>query len=645
MCALGGNGPAVMAAGLFASSVSRFVFPYLSDNHDEAVYLQQAEALRAGRLTLAAPLAPPASSSFTPWLAKYEAGRYLFKYTPVHAALLAAGRTLTGSYRLSLALIAMASAGAFALLAREVLGDRVQSTVALWCFVLSPMFIVISGTYLSYVSSLLWLQLVALGLLRARRGAGWGWHAFAGAAGGLAVFNRPFDAVVFGAPFALAFMIRGVRRPGVARSVGAIALGAAPPLGVLALFDRHVTGSALRLPFSLLDPLDAVGFGERRIVPDVATVRFGVPESLLASWLHLLSLAVFVCGGPTLMVLAAGRLRRACGSEWLVAATAVTVPVGYFFFWGPYNVSALWDSSALPGLGPFYWMPVLVPLAVLGGAGLVDVARSQRALAAVIVAVMAVVTSLSLGTAFRHDLDATARAERLQAPVIASRADASSAGAGRIVFLPPMMGFWLLHPFTMLRNTPGHDGPDIYATARGRADFDVLDGFPTRLPFRVDVVEGRQSVVVGVTALRTRSADVEVTVRTRPLQPHVALQVIHAGRRSWFVLGDGSATATLAVVRLRLTPEDVVSTDASGGTLRPSERTAAPADLPFTVSAVFSARADFGEPAVVEYRMSERTTAGLVELLLPGTGHTMRSDGAWVGWQGDDLAVSVAGGA
>jgi hypothetical protein len=55
-------------------------------------------------------------------------------------------------------------------------------------------------------------------------------------------------------------------------------------------------------------------------------------------------------------------LRRRRGASPLAAA-ALAIPLGYLFFWGSYN-ALTWGAPY--HLGPYYWMPVVIPLAVFG---------------------------------------------------------------------------------------------------------------------------------------------------------------------------------------------------------------------------------------------------------------------------------------
>src|SRR3954470_8496035 len=71
-----------VAAGAWAAIASARLFPYLTVDKDEAVYLLQADTLRHGRLF---PPAPSGSSAgaLLPWLSAHVGDHYVPKYTPV----------------------------------------------------------------------------------------------------------------------------------------------------------------------------------------------------------------------------------------------------------------------------------------------------------------------------------------------------------------------------------------------------------------------------------------------------------------------------------------------------------------------------------------------------------------------------------
>jgi hypothetical protein len=89
-------------AGAVVFLVASELFPYHSSNHDEAVYLQQAELLLAGQLNLY----PAVPDAVRPWFFVEDGDRLYPKYTPVPAAMFAAAKALTGEYRVALAGVA-----------------------------------------------------------------------------------------------------------------------------------------------------------------------------------------------------------------------------------------------------------------------------------------------------------------------------------------------------------------------------------------------------------------------------------------------------------------------------------------------------------------------------------------------------------
>jgi len=92
----------------------------LTVNHDEPVYLLQADALRHGKLF---PPAPTPADAFLPWLSVTSGDHYVSKYAPVHPAVIALARTVSGTDRAGLALIAAGLVVTFRRWKRESLDD------------------------------------------------------------------------------------------------------------------------------------------------------------------------------------------------------------------------------------------------------------------------------------------------------------------------------------------------------------------------------------------------------------------------------------------------------------------------------------------------------------------------------------------
>jgi len=255
----------VVLAAVAPVVVASRAFPVGSPDRDDAGYLSQANALRAGHLTLSAADHDP---FFLPFLSGVDGDRVVFKYQPAWPALIAASEAVTGTPKVALALTGAASALAVAALAFEVTRRRRAALAAGFVFATSPWFLVQSGTYLAYpASTALLCGGTALVLRAARTGSSRLWVA-AGAVMALGVFHRPYDAVLGLLPVAVWFVATRRRSGTVRRDVGWIALGAAPFALLFFAYNRAVTGKFFTLAFSLVGPNDRFGFGLRSSLAD-----------------------------------------------------------------------------------------------------------------------------------------------------------------------------------------------------------------------------------------------------------------------------------------------------------------------------------------------------------------------------------------
>ena len=531
-----------LAAGTWAVVGSQAVFPYLSDDHDEGIYLLQADSLADGHLF---PPAPEHAAAFLPWLSVISEGRYVVKYTPVHASILAVG-TLVGSTRWSLGLIAAGVVVVTYALAREVLGRRRVAALATVFLVLSPVFLVQSATFLPYCSSLLLLEAFTLALLRGLRTDRPPLLAAAGLLFGAALFARPFDAVVFGAPLGLYFVLSQRRLPArLARNTGWFALGAALPVLAMLAYYEAATGSPFRSPFNLLEPRDTLGFGTRKLLPTHPDLAFTPAKGWYGVSRHFL-LTSFWCFGGLVLVgffIAAllGRGRPTGPRAWL-ALVAVSFSLGYMFFWGTYGTGL--RGSLTTFLGPFYFLPVLVPLTFLAAEQFAAFWRLDRALAAFALVGMVVVSGFLLARALQVNLRLSAEDRRLYSALTRSRLDRA------LVLLPPMYGPHLLHPFAWLRNDPDYDGEVVYALDHGEAaDLRLIDDFPGRAAYRLRVHghyranppdPALTSSLQRLRVFRGPALDVPLSWSNPTAEPYVVLSLTRGGLTESFMLDSRS---------------------------------------------------------------------------------------------------------
>jgi hypothetical protein len=187
---------AVLVLGAIAISVvvHHAVFPAYSWNRDEVVYIWQVHALAEGKVFTSGGGAP---LFFQPWLSGVDGGMFFSQYTLGWPLVLLAGHAL-GSMSGALALgTALAVVGTYAF-AREITRDRRIALVAAAVLVLSPVLVVQSGMYLSYLFSLGLGGSFAAALL-----AGLRWRRPAlligsGVLLGWLFMTRPFDGFLWG---------------------------------------------------------------------------------------------------------------------------------------------------------------------------------------------------------------------------------------------------------------------------------------------------------------------------------------------------------------------------------------------------------------------------------------------------------------
>ena len=474
-----------VAAATWAVLASAVFVPRLTDNGDEAVYLLQAESLRAGRLF--PPAAEPARA-FLPWLSTTAGDHYVTKYTPVFPGFIAASHRVFGSDRAALALVAAGAVVACYRLAGEVLGRRRDAAVAAAFLAGSPLFLVQSATYLSYLFNAALLMGFAAAFLAGLRCRSRASLALAGLLLGLAVFSRPFDAVLFAGPV-LGWRVWTGRHDvfrllGEARWVG---LGAALPLVAMLAYFEAATGSPFRPPFTFVGSDDTLGFGPKRMYAEMPFLDYTPGRALVAFGRLTVLTGFWGFGGLLLIGLAAigHRSLRRRAARWLVAV-AGAVPLGYVFFWGSFS-SSEWGGPWR--FGPFYWLPVLVPVSILGAAGFARLRRWDRVVARFVAAGMAAVSLFVVARALaEHRRYGVARDRLYAAPRHAARTLDRA-----VVFLPPVDGPWLLQPFSLARNAT-FDGRVVWAIDRGeRRNLDVVRHLPDRTPYRIVLGATRRS--------------------------------------------------------------------------------------------------------------------------------------------------------
>lgn len=453
--------------------MARLVFPNGSVNDDEAIYRLQAHTIASGHLFPAAPNPPQA---FVPWLAATVGHHYVLKYTPVEAAWLAASHLLTGSYVPALVLTVVALVFVTWLLAAELLGNGKEALIAAALVAASPLVIVQSGLLLAYLTTLVLIVLFVWTGVRGVRRRHAGWLVAAGFTVGVAGAIRPYDAVIFAIPF----VVWAVRELGWGRrlltAAGWVVLGGIGPLLAFLGYNDAATGSPFKLPFNLQDGHDTIGYGLRRLTPGEDFHHFGPIQGVHGVVVHIVAFLIWVAGGPLLIALGwlAVRRGRLRGPAVALAATAITVPLGYVYFWGPWNAGTIWGGIWL--IGPFYLLPLVVVVAIIGARGIsVWAAEHPRSVRRGLAAMVALTVVVSVPALYDN-----ARYSRQDGQIIQL---IRSVPGRELIVLPDNPGF-IMFPHWNVGNLAQPDDRALFVAQSGTvSDFALLQQFGDRVPY------------------------------------------------------------------------------------------------------------------------------------------------------------------
>lgn len=562
----------LVAIAVFVIAVS--VFPFHSTNHDEAVYLQQAEMLLHGTLALR----PPVETAFRPWFFIESSGAspsgsvLIPKYAPVPAAMFALGKAL-GNYRFSLPLIAAANVGLTYGVVAEVFDRRTAVLGALF-FALSPLFLIQSALFLPYAPTTVWNLAFAFAYLRADRTGRLDYAALAGVCVGTAFFSRPYTAVLFATPFVVhaLWTLRGRDRSVVMRQMTTATFGLCGVV-VAVGYNALITGTPWLFPYQAFAPHDGLGFGHRAIrgyertyTPTLALeANAQVVASLFSEW---------VVAGPLGTVLAVGGLtslfasRRWDARKAVLAGLFCSVVAGNVFFWGNLNILgalAVPNDGLIEYYGPHYHFDLLVPTAAFAAYGAIsgiemldrlvserfDSHRAGRIGAAVLLVSATVVggtAAVTVADPLRENTAVSARLESGYQPFENRSFDDA------LVFLPTPYGDWMNHPFQSLRNNPNFDGRVVYALQENQ--FAVIDAYPDRTLYRysyrgewnpysgspVDARLQRVRVVHG------GRVSLENRLGIPPGATHVSLRVATDRGHAYYVADDPGDTLAFQIV-------------------------------------------------------------------------------------------------
>jgi 4-amino-4-deoxy-L-arabinose transferase-like glycosyltransferase len=241
------------------------IFDAMPHLEDEGAQYYQAKVFAAGQVV---GRASPVQGSFDFPFILHRDGRLFSKYPPGFALLLAPGMLAGLPWLVNPLLAGLGILGVY-LLGRDLF-DASTGILAAALGVISPLLLILSGTFLAHTASLAVLTLAAWSFWRARRTDEPRPRRFALASGalfGLALITRPYTAAAIGAPFALLAlldMLRSLRRRSLRQRLPVylwMAAACALVGALLPLYNWVAAGSPLTNTYTLWWPYDSVGFG------------------------------------------------------------------------------------------------------------------------------------------------------------------------------------------------------------------------------------------------------------------------------------------------------------------------------------------------------------------------------------------------
>lgn len=497
--------------------VSQQVFEGIPHLEDEVSFLFQAKTLASGRLYVATP--EHLEFFNLPFLIDRD-GRWFGKYPPGHPAVLAVGAFFGYPWLVN------PLASSLALVFVYLLGIRLYgegtAIIAAALGIVSPFFLLQSGTLLSHPTTLLFITLFLYLFLRSNDERSGCLAMLAGACLGMGFLARQLTAVGMAVPFVTYALWQLARAPRqhFARYALLIA-GFAPFLGALLIYNALLTGSPFTSPYELYWPFDKIGFGEgvgaggyhtlasglintRMNLESLSSQLFGWPLRLDLVFVVLASLVLaFNLGKCALQAVkgitgqAHDSLRRTCLWDALLLTSFTSLVAVHVLYWtsggmyGPrYYFEAMpallllsargiahlaiaadlnWAGRHEQGLVTVISSRPLVLLARLGPAGLIKLAIGV-AVAALVICSLTSYLPRQFAT-YRGWYGITGDAPRLASQLQCGRA---------IVFVPPGNS-WTDHAPLIGLNSPALDTEVIFALDLGQERNQVLiEHYPDR---------------------------------------------------------------------------------------------------------------------------------------------------------------------
>jgi len=345
----------ILLALVATVGVADRVFERIPHTEDELAFVFQARTLAMGRLY--API-PERDEFFTAPFIIARDGKWFGKYPPGYPLILSLGTMVDAPWLVN------PIAGSLALLVTYLIAGEVYDSrtglIVVGLGVVSPFFLILTGSLMSHATAMLCMALFALFFLKTLRNHSIIHPMLAGTCLGLAFLNRQLTAVSLALPFALyamATLSAGWRR---VIDYGLMTASFLVFVGILLWYNNTLTSSPFRSPYELYWDFDKIGFGKGIGSLGEHTLQLGLMNT--KDNLDLLSHQLFGWPGrlSLLFIFAPFLLLKVRTADLLFLLSFVSLAGFYVLYWA---------SGVM--YGPRYYFEGLPMLLLLSARGIV----------------------------------------------------------------------------------------------------------------------------------------------------------------------------------------------------------------------------------------------------------------------------------
>lgn len=349
-----------LASLIIGISISWGIFDAVPHLEDEHATLYQAKLFANGKVTN--PDTSLFASFWVPFVVNCN-GHLFSKYTPGYSFVLALGVISHTPWLINPILAALGLFAVF-LFCKEIYDER-TGLMAASLGLISPMYMMLSGTFLSHSLSFTLLTFFAWAFIKMHKKESTRAMRYAvlcGSLMGFAIITRPWTAVGIGSPFAIYAVAKFIRSP---KSYWKLYLATITCClliaSLLPLYNTITTGNPLTNTYTLIWSYDTIGFGPthgshgytlekmwRNLKTDIQEFNqfslgwpvvqgYGIPLAWIVIFLGLL-------------------LPKREKKDWLVITPVITLMMAYMAYWA--RSGGIYGPRYYTEALPFVWIIV-----------------------------------------------------------------------------------------------------------------------------------------------------------------------------------------------------------------------------------------------------------------------------------------------